>query len=113
MDEAGKSQTEIAAAAGVSSPSVSDWLHAKKMPRMDKVERLANFFGIKKSDLLEKRVTKEDLKEAYKISLVTRGVMNNEEYKKITLTLLELGDEELKTVGNLVSMLAQKSKDDK
>ena len=59
-DEANLSQKELAAIAGVSSPTVSEWLHGKKMPRMDKVERIANYFGIEKSDLLErKRFTKE------------------------------------------------------
>ena len=113
MDEARKTQTEIAAVAGVSSPAVSDWLHAKKMPRMDKIERLASFFGIQKSDLLEKRVTEEDVKEAYEISFITRRAMSSEEYKNIALALTELDDAELETVGNLVLMMVQKGKDKK
>lgn len=55
MELAGKKQKEMAAIAGVSAPTFSDWLNAKKMPRMDKVQRLANYFGIKISDLLEEK----------------------------------------------------------
>ena len=33
----------------------SDWVNGKKYPRMDKVERLAMYFGIKKSDLIEEK----------------------------------------------------------
>lgn len=33
--------------------TLSEWLQAKKYPRIDKIEMLANYFGIKKSDLIE------------------------------------------------------------
>ena len=49
----GKSRKEVCQALGYSYFTFSDWINGKKMPRMDKVEQLANFFGIKKSDLIE------------------------------------------------------------
>ena len=49
----GKSRKEICEALGYSYFTFSDWVTGKKMPRMDKVEQLANYFGIKKSDLIE------------------------------------------------------------
>ena len=55
MDIAGKNQKEMAAIAGVSAPTFNDWLKAKKYPRIDKIERLANYFGILKSDLIEEK----------------------------------------------------------
>ena len=48
-----KSRREMCAALGYSYFTFSDWVNGKKMPRMDKVEQLANYFGILKSDLLE------------------------------------------------------------
>lgn len=33
--------------------TVSEWLSAKKYPRIDKIEMLANYFDIEKSDLIE------------------------------------------------------------
>ena len=50
---AGKSQKELAQIIGVSAPTVNEWCKGKKTPRMDKVEKLANYFGILKSDLIE------------------------------------------------------------
>lgn len=35
----------------------SDWIHAKSYPRIDKIEMMANYFGISKSDLVEDRGT--------------------------------------------------------
>lgn len=46
---------EVARAAKVSSGTVSDWLSERSYPRMDKIQRLAEFFHIEKSDLIEER----------------------------------------------------------
>lgn len=53
MDENNKSRKEVSEALGVSYYTFSDWVNGKKYPRMDKVEKLANYFGILKSDLIE------------------------------------------------------------
>lgn len=54
----GKTQREVAEVVGVSSPTMHDWLKGKKMPRMGKIELLANYFGCQKSDLLEDKKEK-------------------------------------------------------
>ena len=56
MDAKGKSRNDISEALGISYFTVSDWVNGKKYPRMDKVEMLANYFGVQKSDLIEKNV---------------------------------------------------------
>lgn len=48
-------QAELADMMGVSYSSVSAWCTGVKMPRMDKIEWIANRFGIQKSDLIEDR----------------------------------------------------------
>lgn len=53
MDEKGVSRRDIATVLNISYFTVSDWVNAKKYPRMDKVEILANYFGVLKSDLIE------------------------------------------------------------
>lgn len=35
--------------------TVSDWINGKTYPRIDKIEMLANYFGINKSDLVEEK----------------------------------------------------------
>lgn len=60
----GKTQREIASVVGVAPSTFNDWLKAKKYPRIDKIEILADYFGILKSDLIEKK--SEGLKEMQK-----------------------------------------------
>ena len=40
---------------GLKYSTVSEWISAKKYPRIDKIEILANYFGINKSDLIEEQ----------------------------------------------------------
>ena len=44
---------------GVSSSTFNEWMKAKKYPRIDKIEFMANYFGINKSDLIEEENDKK------------------------------------------------------
>ena len=50
------SRKDIAEYLGISYFTVSDWVNGKKYPRMDKVELLARYFKVTKSDLIEESV---------------------------------------------------------
>ena len=63
MEVKGKSRNDISEALGISYFTVSDWVNGKKYPRMDKVEKLANYFGIQKSDLIEDKAKKNPPEE--------------------------------------------------
>lgn len=64
MERSGKTQRDMAEIVGVSSATMSDWLNEKKYPRIDKIEILANYFQILKSDLIEEKLTPEKEKDA-------------------------------------------------
>ena len=65
LHRSGKSQREMADIVGVSSSTFNEWMNAKKYPRIDKIELLANYFGILKSDLIEedddKKISPDEL----------------------------------------------------
>ena len=63
IERSGRSQKEIAEVVGVAASTFNDWCKAKKYPRIDKIEILANFFGIQKSDLIEEKMTDEKEKD--------------------------------------------------
>ena len=60
ITEAGKTQKEIADVIGVSAPTFNEWCAGKKFPRIDKIQRLADYFGILKSDLIEEKVQEQE-----------------------------------------------------
>lgn len=47
------SQEEFGKIAGVSSKAVSTWENDIKVPRMGAIQKIADYFGIKKSDIIE------------------------------------------------------------
>ena len=55
MERSGKTQRDMAEVVGVSPSTFNDWVKAKKYPRIDKIEILANYFRILKSDLIEEK----------------------------------------------------------
>ncbi len=54
LERSGRDQKEVAEVVGVAPSTFNEWMRAKKYPRIDKIEMLANYFGILKSDLIEK-----------------------------------------------------------
>lgn len=53
MDLNGVSRTKLSKDLGVSYSTISDWINGKTYPRIDKIEMLADYFGIEKSNLVE------------------------------------------------------------
>ena len=64
IKRADKTQREIAKAVRVSPSTVCDWLNGRGYPRMDKLQLLADYFGISKAELVEDNyVAKETVSE--------------------------------------------------
>lgn len=55
IERSGENQTEIAQKLGVPEMTMSNWVKAKTYPRMDKVQLLADYFNIRRSDLTEEK----------------------------------------------------------
>lgn len=53
MDANDVNASDIAKLLNVSRSTVSEWLHGRKLPRMDKVETLSIHFHVTKSSLIE------------------------------------------------------------
>lgn len=63
LKHSGRDQKEVAEYVGVAPSTFNEWVKAKKYPRIDKIEKLANYFGILKSDLIEERKQKNPPEE--------------------------------------------------
>ena len=61
LEKTKKTQKEVALAIGVTPASLNEWLKQKKYPRIDKIEMLARYFGILKSDLIEEKGMNKNL----------------------------------------------------
>ena len=55
IKESGKDKKTIAKILSIPYTTLLDWVNGKFYPRIDKIELLANFFDIQKSDLIENK----------------------------------------------------------
>ena len=53
MDNYGKTRQDMCEALGVKYTTFTDWVKGNSYPRIDKIELMANYFGISKADLVE------------------------------------------------------------
>ena len=53
MNQRGKTRQEMCDALGVKYTTFTDWVKGNAYPRIDKIELMANYFGISKADLVE------------------------------------------------------------
>lgn len=63
MDKKSISRKKLASDLDISYTTLSSWLQADSYPRIDKIELMAKYFGISKSDLVEdkSKTTSTDL----------------------------------------------------
>ncbi|MBF0781149.1 helix-turn-helix transcriptional regulator, partial [Granulicatella sp. 19428wC4_WM01] len=65
--------------------TVSDWINAKTYPRIDKIETLANYFKISKSDLVEKRKNDEAAFSKTLQSIIDTSTQLHEDRQQVVL----------------------------
>ena len=104
MDMNGKSRRDVSDAIGVSYYTFTDWVTGRKYPRMDKVERLASYFGILKSDLIEVRTPEhfEMQKKNDIISDVAIRMQTDEKFMSAVEKLLYLDEKKLSGILTLL-----------
>ena len=95
MEQKGISRQELSKVLGVSYFTLSDWVNGKKYPRMDKVEMLAAYFGVLKSDLIEEKGTNEAIPHVQTLNEGENMLLElfrqvPEENKKMVLDMIKI-----------------------
>ena len=107
MNKNGKSRKDVSEAIGVSYFTYTDWVNGKKYPRMDKVEKLAKYFNIKISDLIEKKSIE---KNPVDMATVHAKILLDEEYVSMYRNFKLLDKAQRKIVKDLINSLATTKK---
>lgn len=103
MEMAGKTQQEMAEIVGVSAPTFSEWVNAKKYPRIDKIQKMADYFGILKSDLVEEKMTEEKDKDNEAIADIIVRMRMDRDFLSVVESLYSLNGEQLKGVKQMLN----------
>lgn len=80
-----KSQKEVADAIGVPVSTFSTWMVGKALPRMGKIQLLADYFNCKITDLIEEHEAKEPelVLSDDEMALIKAYRSNDETYRKM------------------------------
>lgn len=71
LEKNGKSQSDLVAFMNTTASTVSDWCNGKKYPRVNKMQMIANYFGVLMSDLTEEQRF-EEYTPTHKIPILGR-----------------------------------------
>lgn len=105
IERSGKSQKELADMLNVATSTFNNWCTAKKYPRIDKIEMLANYFGIQKSDLIEEKMTEEKEKDNEILANIIVRMRTDEFFRKSVESLYLYDSEKLKSISEMLAAL--------
>ena len=112
VERSGKTQKELCEIFGVATSTFNDWMKAKKYPRIDKIEIMAQYFRILKSDLIEEK--SEGHKEMQKKNDVLSNIVlkMNEDMELFSMveTLSNLDYEKREAVKSVLNAFAKADK---
>lgn len=91
IERSGKDRRELAEIWGFPYSTVTEWINGRKYPRIDRIEVMADYFGILKSDLIEekKEPTEDDGLSEGKRKLIEFAESLSEDQAVIALRLLK------------------------
>ena len=105
MELCNKKQADIINDLGINKSAVSTWINGTRMPRMDKVQALADYFGINKSDLLEDKGTQEEDNSYYideDAKELAQFLFKNPEYKILFDAAKDVSADDLEMVKTII-----------
>lgn len=113
MAKKGINQTELCNTLGFKPMTVSDWLRAKTYPRIDKIELMAQYFGITKAELVEDH-TQNTEEAAYYLNpetaRVAQEIFENSELRILFDAARDASPEDLRTTYKILLDLKSREK---
>lgn len=112
IEASGKTQLEIAKSIGVSPQTFNTWCKGIAIPRMGKVQALADYFHINKSDLIEDKSNSNE-EETYYLNDDARDMAQflyeNPDYKVLFDASRKVKKEDIEFVKEMIDRMSNKN----
>ena len=102
MDEKGVTPKEMSKAINVPYTTILSWLKEDNYPRIDKVELMAKYFGVMKSDLYEDKMTEEKEKDNEIQSDIIVRMRTDEDFRAAVVSLYKLDPTKIRGVNEML-----------
>lgn len=104
IELSGKEQKEIAKDLGFPATTFNTWCVGKIIPSMGKVQKIADYFGIGKSDLLDDKYSAD-------LAIQSARMNKNEQATRLLSYFIQLPQEQKDMIETMVKSLYDKNKE--
>lgn len=101
ITNSGKDRKEIARALNIPYSTLTDWVNANKYPRIDNLEKIAAYFGVSKSDLIEDFEQKKKDNDALADIIVKLRM--NKDLMEVTNKVVSLDNAQINSLKHLLN----------
>lgn len=100
ITKSGKDRKEVAEDLEIPYSTLTDWINGKKYPRIDNIEKIAKYFGVSKSNLIEDFEEKQKDNDVLATIIVQLRI--NKELLDVTERLIKLDKAKLESIKTLL-----------
>lgn len=108
LEKKNKTQKEVADAIQVSPQTFNTWCQGIAIPRMGKIQLLADYFGIGKSDLLDDKSNDENYYLDKDSAEAAQFLFENPEYKVLFDASRKVKPEDINFVAEMIERMSKK-----
>lgn len=108
LERDGKQPADLVRDLKIPFSTVSNWVNGVKLPRMGKVELLAQYFGIEKSDLLEEKPSGYYYDE--ETARLAQEIFDNKDLGFLMSASRKMSPEDLKALRTMAEALIRKER---
>ena len=98
--KSGKDRTTVSEDLGLPYSTITDWVNGKKYPRINNIEKLANYFNVSKADLIED--FEEIKKDNDRLTTIIVKLRTNKELLDVVERLISLDKAKLESLSRLL-----------
>ena len=109
MEANDKTQNDIAQIAGVSQGTVSDWMTGKKYPRMDKIQKITDFFGLPITALVNDGKAQPSYYTDPETARLAQEAARDPEFRILLDAKRDLSPEDMRIIINLAKRLLNRN----
>lgn len=107
MEQKGVTNQQLCEDLGFKYTTFLDWIKAVTYPRIGKIEAMADYFGILKSDLIEEKLTEEKEKDNDIMADIIVRMRTDEEFFKLVNSIYVLDSADIKRYQAVLNALSE------
>lgn len=107
IEKSGKDRRELADTWGFPYSTVTEWINGRKYPRIDRIEIMADYFGILKSDLIEEKLTPEKEKDNDLLAEIIVRMRTDEGFRDAVAALYQFDTDKINSIRRMLQAFAE------